>query len=71
MLCRVWGLAIRLKYGVVKMYLKKRVRKTWKNPHLERGFYSKKFRESLVEQAALTNEEDGFMQGYEDWEDLF
>jgi hypothetical protein len=30
------------------------------------SFYSKKKRDMLVEQGALTAEEDGFMQGYED-----
>ena len=35
-------------------------------PHLEEGFYSKKARERLVEEDALSNEEAGFMQGYEE-----
>ena len=50
---------------------KNKARKEWSYPKLEKGFYSKKFRESLVEQDALSNEEDGFMQGYEDWEEMF
>jgi hypothetical protein len=36
-----------------------------KNLSTERSFYSKKKRKLLVEQGALNNEEDGFMQGYE------
>ena len=50
---------------------KNKARKEWSYPKLEKGFYSKKFRESLVEQDALSNEEDGFMQGYENWEEMF
>lgn len=32
---------------------------------LEESFYSKKFRENLLEEDALTSEEEGFMYGYE------
>ena len=35
-------------------------------PQIERGFYSKKTRERLVEEGAMSNEEAGFMQGYEE-----
>ena len=49
----------------------KRTRKKGSFPHIEKGFYSKKTRERLVEEGALSNEEAGFMQGYEDWEELF
>lgn len=57
------------------MRTKTRVRKNvlgdWGSPRLEKGFYSRTFREHLVEQDALSNEEAGFMQGYEDWEEMF
>ncbi|MBU0456552.1 MAG: hypothetical protein ABH824_00655 [Nanoarchaeota archaeon] len=34
--------------------------------HEEGNFYSKDRRDNLIEQGALSNEEDGFMQGYEE-----
>ena len=48
-----------------------KARRTWDNRRFEEGFYSKKARERLVEQDALSNEEAGFMEGYENWEDMF
>ena len=53
------------------MYTKVRAIKKSKRrgfPQVKRGFYSEKIRERLVEQDALSNEEAGFMQGYEDFE---
>ena len=38
-----------------------------RDTQIEDNFYSKKTRERLVEEEALTDEEAGFMQGYEDW----
>ena len=56
------------------MYFKNRVnsriRNNWQLPQMEQGFYSKKFRERLVEQDALSNEEAGFMHGYENVKEL-
>ena len=53
-----------------KHQVKSRIRNNWQLPQIEHGFYSKKYRERLVEQDALSNEEAGFMQGYENWEDF-
>ncbi len=49
---------------------RKKTHRTWENRRFEEGFYSKKTRERLVEQDALSNEEAGFMEGYENWEDI-
>ncbi len=46
-----------------------RVRNNWQLAQIEHGFYSKKYRERLIEQDALSNEEAGFMHGYESGED--
>jgi len=48
------------------MYPIKVSKKRGFSPSEERGFYSKEIREHLVESGALSNEEDGFMQGYEE-----
>ncbi len=36
----------------------------------EEHFYSKKAREKLIEKGALSNEEEGFMRGYEEYDEL-
>lgn len=50
------------------MYQRTKKRALWgrNSSPIEESFYSKKTRERLVEEEALTNEEAGFMQGYED-----
>ena len=53
-----------------KYRVNSRVRNNWQLPQIEQGFYSKKFRERLIEQDALSNEEAGFMHGYENLEDF-
>ena len=41
-------------------------------PTSGKGFYSKRRRERMVEEGALSNEEDGFMQGFDNaYEDIF
>ncbi len=50
--------------GVVKMYLKKDKDKAL--PEVEESIYDKETRERRVEEGALSNEEDGFMLGYEE-----
>lgn len=42
---------------------------SWQEAFEEENIYSKKARKKLVEEDVLSNEEDGFMQGYEEIEE--
>ncbi|MCH8004574.1 MAG: hypothetical protein IH934_08160 [Nanoarchaeota archaeon] len=44
----------------------KRMYPNWRHPQEEESFYSKRIRALLVEDGALSYEEEGFMEGYEE-----
>jgi len=44
----------------------KKKKQYWKEENLEEDIYQEEFREQLVEDDAISDAEEGFMQGYEE-----